>query len=86
MHVYVVRSLRDGKRYVGLAVDVERRVDEHNRGVTKSTRGRRPFVLTYEESVATLAEAREREKYFKTAAGRRFLDKVEQQRARSSNG
>ncbi|HXG37807.1 MAG TPA: GIY-YIG nuclease family protein [Bacteroidota bacterium] len=74
---YVLRSLRDHKRYIGLSGRGEQRQREHNAGRTKSTRWRRPFILTYQEEFETFEEARKREKYFKTAAGRRFLDKVE---------
>jgi len=77
MYVYVLRSKRDGKRYVGLAADVQKRLVEHNRGVTRSTKGRGPFILVYAEYLATLPEARKREKYLKTAAGRRFLHKAD---------
>ena len=75
MNAYVLRSLADGDRYVGLSTDVPHRVEEHNGGKVRSTKARIPFVLVYQESFDTLMEAREREKYFKTAAGRRWLDK-----------
>ncbi|MGA3246460.1 MAG: GIY-YIG nuclease family protein [Bacteroidota bacterium] len=75
IHVYVLRSVADGDRYVGLSTDVPHRVEEHNAGKVKSTKARVPFVLVYQEPFDTLIEARAREKYFKTAAGRRWLDK-----------
>ncbi len=74
---YVLRSLRDQKRYTGFSQREELRLIEHNAGTTKSTKGRRPFVLTYGEYYETLKEARDRERYFETAAGRRFLDTIE---------
>jgi putative endonuclease len=55
--------------------DIERRLGEHNAGETKSTRPYRPYELIYFEEVNTREEARKREKYFKTSAGRRFLNK-----------
>ena len=74
--VYVLRSLKDGRRYVGISEDVRRRVGDHNTGRAWSTKGRRPFELIYKESLGTRSEARLRELYFKTAAGRRFLAKT----------
>jgi putative endonuclease len=74
MFAYVLRSLKDGNRYTGITLCVAGRVVQHNRGAVKSTRGRRPFELMYKEEFATRVEARSREKYFKTAADRRFLD------------
>ena len=74
MRVYVLRSLRDGKRYVGITDNVAKRLRQHNRGEVTSTKGRRPFAVVYEEHVGDTAEGRAREKYLKSAAGRRFLD------------
>jgi putative endonuclease len=75
--VYVLRSSKDGKRYVGISNDVQKRIAEHNSGQTRSTKGRRPFELIYREDFKIRTEAREREVYFKTAAGRRFLAKIQ---------
>lgn len=38
--VYVLKSLKDGRTYVGCSKDVENRVKEHNAGEVKSTIGR----------------------------------------------
>jgi putative endonuclease len=73
-YVYVLVSLRDGKRYVGMTENLERRFAEHCRGSTPSTRHRRSLVLVYSERHSDRHQARARENYFKTAAGRRFLD------------
>jgi len=73
--VYVIQSVSDGKHYVGMSEDVNRRLREHNSGKVRSTKSRRPFVLIYTESVKSRAEARALEKYLKSAAGRRFLHK-----------
>ena len=48
---------------------------QHNSGTTVSIRPYIPFILIYSESFETETEAIEREKYFKTAAGRRFIKK-----------
>jgi putative endonuclease len=72
-YVYVLQSLSDFKRYVGLSSNIGNRLKMHNSGKVKSTKGRRPLILIYKEKVGTLSEARKREKYFKSAAGRIFL-------------
>lgn len=72
-YVYVLKSVRTGWLYRGLARDLRKRVLEHNIGKVKSTRFRRPYTVIYFEGPMTLAEARSREKYFKTSAGRRKL-------------
>ena len=58
----------DNSLYTGIAMDVERRVDEHNnnnRLAAKCTRARRPVTLVYRESVASKSEAAKRESAIK---------------------
>jgi putative endonuclease len=74
--VYVLKSSKDRKRYTGMTTNMVRRLQEHNEGKVRSTKARIPFVVIYQEQFNTRLEARSREKYFKTAAGRRFLSKV----------
>ena len=52
----------------------ELRLKMHNFGKVKSTKHYKPFKLVYKESVENREEARKRERYLKSAAGRRFLD------------
>jgi putative endonuclease len=76
LFVYVLKSLKDGKRYVGISANLQNRIIQHNRGEVKATRGRRPFEIVYHEELGSLLDARGREKYLKSAAGRRFLKKI----------
>ena len=59
--LYILQSETSGKFYVGSTNDLERRLSEHARGHTPSTRGRGPWKLAYKEEHATLLEARRRE-------------------------
>jgi putative endonuclease len=68
-HVYVLRSLKDGRLYTGVTENLERRLREHSAGKTRSLRYRRPLVLVFSESFATKAEAVARERFFKTPEG-----------------
>lgn len=63
--VYLFRSLKDGKFYVGWTTDLNRRLEEHNAGLTRSTRNRRPFELVYYETYASPEEAKNRERALK---------------------
>lgn len=53
--------------------NVARRLTEHNEGKSSFTKNFLPWDLVYEEKFPTRAEARVREKYFKSASGRKFL-------------
>jgi putative endonuclease len=73
--MYIVYVLQDnrGKYYKGFTNNLARRFSEHKSGQTKSTRNMFDLKIMYTEEYDTLPEARKREVYFKTAAGRRFL-------------
>jgi putative endonuclease len=75
-YVYALVSERDGVIYVGIATDCEARLREHNSGKSKYTSGHMPWKLFYSELVGDSGAAREMEKYFKTAAGKRRLKAI----------
>ena len=75
-YVYVIKSVDHDFLYKGHCEDLEERILQHNSGMTQSIRPYIPFILVYKEVFETREEAIKREKYFKTAAGRRFLKKV----------
>ena len=58
-----------------MTTNVEKRLKQHNSGYHSYTQRYLPWKVVYIEEYATLSEARDREKYFKSAAGRRFLKK-----------
>ena len=74
-YVYAIKSEVDGRVYVGLSKDVNKRLLEHNAGRTKSTKGYRQWKLVYSEEVGSRVDARIREKYLKTGSGKEWLKK-----------
>ena len=74
--VYVLKSLKDNKRYIGMSSNLNRRLLEHNRGLVKSTRNRKPLELIYFEEFEDKSNALKREKFFKTGCGREFLKSI----------
>jgi len=83
-YVYVLRSLVNGRRYVGSCQDIDARLDQHNAGESKSTKHGVPWKLVYFEQVATRSAAVGRERFFKTGTGRDELDRIELEKQRSS--
>jgi len=73
--VYVLRSLKNGYRYIGQTNDLERRLLGHNSGLTKSIKSQTPFILVYKEIFNSRLEATRREKFLKSGQGREWLDK-----------
>ena len=74
--VYVLKSAKDNKRYIGSTNNLERRINEHNTGKVKSTKSRVPLNVVYREDFLSEKEARLREKFFKTHKGFNALMKI----------
>jgi len=72
-YVYVLRSLADGNFYVGYTNDLKRRFAEHEQGKVPSTKSRLPVELVYYEACRSRQDATKREKYLKTAWGKRYI-------------
>ena len=60
-YVYVLKSVKDDKLYIGSTNDLRRRLSEHNSGKAKSTISRLPLELRYYEAFHAEASARKRE-------------------------
>lgn len=74
-YTYVLKSTIDGENYIGYSHNLEKRIKEHELGYNFSTSFRRPFLLIYYEACLCEKDAKQREKYLKSTAGRRFLAK-----------
>jgi putative endonuclease len=74
--VYVLKSLTASKSYTGITNNLDRRLDEHNAGKHFDTKRHIPWVMIYNEEYDSLREARKREKYLKSASGRKFLREI----------
>jgi len=73
--VYVLQSELDFGLYIGMTGNLRRRLEEHQRGESLSTKGRRPWKLIYYEAYLLESDAEGREMFLKSGSGRRFLDK-----------
>lgn len=65
----VIRSLINGKLYVGFTADIENRINKHNNGKVRSTKAYKPYELVYKEQFNDKTEARKRELYLKSGEG-----------------
>ena len=81
-YVYLLKSKRDGKLYIGFTGDLKERLKQHNDGEVFSTKGRRPLDLIYFEGYKSLKDARKRERNLKlfsraySALKRRLIDSL----------
>lgn len=74
--VYILRSRRKLKRYVGSSHEDSAlvRLRAHNARKVRSTKAHAPWDLIMTEHYNSYTEARKRELFLKTGAGRKWLD------------
>lgn len=72
MFTYVLQSELDGTQYVGMTEHPDQRLQEHNIGMVYWTKRKKPWKRILLEEWPDRTTARTREKYLKSAAGRRF--------------
>ena len=71
--VYILFSEKDHLLYIGYSGNIEKRIEGHNAGQTKSTMYRRPLHLIFCEFYLFEEDARKREMYFKTTMGKKAI-------------
>jgi len=74
--VYILESQTSKRFYIGSSIDAEARLAEHQRGQTRSTRGRGPWELVYREDFCTTAEAHRREIQLKSWKSHRSIQEL----------
>lgn len=73
IYIYIIKSCKDGRFYVGMTQNIDKRINEHNSGRTKSTKGYVPWKLFFFEIFPDRKSARAREKYLKSGFGKQWI-------------
>jgi putative endonuclease len=63
--VYVLKSEKDKKHYIGFSTDLKLRYEDHCAGKVKATFYRRPLILIYYEAYRDRGIAQKRERQLK---------------------
>jgi len=75
-YVYFLKSLKDGSYYIGTSDNPPRRLKEHNLGMSKSTRFKRPWKIVRIERFDNIKAAYQRERYLKAKKSRKIIEKI----------
>ena len=67
-YVYIIKSKKDGKLYLGCTNDLRKRLAEHNAGKAKWTKLKGPWEVKYYEAFYSQKDAFNREKKLKKNA------------------
>jgi putative endonuclease len=71
-YVYILKSHKSNKLYIGQTNNIERRIEDHKAGIGgKYTRQRGSWVLVHSERHSDRASAVRRERFLKSAKGSR---------------
>jgi len=72
--VYILKSLRTGRYYVGSTQNLEERLRKHNAGHSSATKAYRPWKLMHTEVFDTRREALCREYQIKRQKSRAYIE------------
>jgi len=72
----VLKSLKNGRFYIGSTSDLERRLKEHFGNKSKYTRETGPYKIVFSQIYETLHEARRAEKWLKSLKDRSFIVRI----------
>jgi len=75
-YLYIIKSLSLNGYYIGITKNIVKRMEYHNGGKARSTKGGRLWQLVHEELFKTRSATRKREIYLKSLKKRAFLEKL----------
>ena len=64
-YVYIIKSRLSKKLYIGITVNIVKRLKEHNKGQSPATKPYTPWKIFYLEGYANEEDARDRERKLK---------------------
>ena len=74
--VTYILECNNGDFYIGSTDDLNRRIEEHNKGENKSTKHKRPLKIIFTKSFDSLKEARSFEFFIKKQRNKNFYNKL----------
>jgi len=73
---YILFSKKLDRYYVGSTNNLERRLDEHNSGQTKSTKSGKPWELVFNKNFNTKSESIKFEIRIKKMKSKKFIERL----------
>ncbi len=67
-YLYILKSLKYERHYIGITDDILKRLAKHNSGSVKSTKAYRPWMVFRKEEFLNKMTARKREIFLKKTA------------------
>ncbi len=74
-YVYILKSMVDQSKYIGVTLNLKNRLFEHNNLETKSNKSKAPFKLIWYCAFLEKDKAYDFERYLKSSSGFAFRNK-----------
>jgi len=75
-YTYILQSDQDGTYYIGYTSDLERRISDHNSGLSRYTSQNTPWRLVYFEAFESKTLAIKRERFLKKQKSKDFYQRL----------
>jgi len=75
-YVYILKSIKFDRYYIGCTGDYLKRLEGHNRSFVKSSKAYRPYLLMVKQSYSTLSKARKIERKLKDLKRKDYIDRI----------
>ncbi len=72
-YIYILKSLKDNKLYIGKTKNLKKRFKKHATGRVPATKNRRPLKLVYYEAYTNKKSWSKQELFYKSGIGREAL-------------
>ena len=72
---YIIESTTSRRWYIGYTSDLDSRINYHNKGFNRSTKGRGPWRYIFQREFASMSDALGFEKYLKKTRRKKFIMK-----------
>jgi putative endonuclease len=73
-YVYIIYSQSIDKFYIGYTTDIEKRLIDHNSGISAFTSKTKDWKLKYSEKYETMELAMKREREIKSKKSRKYIE------------
>jgi len=74
--VYILKSLKNNRYYIGQTDNLEKRLKEHNSGKSRATKHGAPWTLMHKEIYDSRKEAMKRELKLKRIKKRKYIENL----------
>ena len=75
-YVYILKSLKNSRFYIGSTDNLNRRIDEHNSGKSTYTSFSKPFELVFSQEYDELTMARKIEYWLKRQKDKKLIERI----------